>query len=182
MAVPKVEVVVLGLLAEEPLYGYELWERFRDRGMGSWVQIGKASVYQALRRLEGRRFVGGRSQEGVEGPDRRVYRITASGRARLREGLLERFGGSGSYEVEANLAFGAAHLLSTDEVRRGIEQRVAVIAARRRAIGDERARLIRGSGPGSRVALRMLDQQEAFAKAERAWLASFGRDLAKLEG
>jgi DNA-binding PadR family transcriptional regulator len=182
MAVPKVEVVVLGLLAEESLHGYELWERFGDRGTGSWARVGKASVYQALRRLEGRRFVSGRSQEGVQGPDRRVYRITASGRARLREGLLERFGGSARYEIEASLAFGYAHLLSVGEVRRGIERRVAVVAARRKAIGDERARLAPASGPGNRAALRMLDQQEAFAKAERAWLASFERDLAKLEG
>ena len=52
MAVSKVEVVVLGLLAEEPLYGYELLERFRARSMGFWVEVGKASVYQVLRRLE----------------------------------------------------------------------------------------------------------------------------------
>jgi len=43
--VSKVEVVVLGLLAEEPQYGYDLLERFRSRGMGFWVEVGKASVY-----------------------------------------------------------------------------------------------------------------------------------------
>ena len=52
MTTTKVEVVVLGLLAEEPLYGYDLLERFRARSMGFWVEVGKASVYQALRRLE----------------------------------------------------------------------------------------------------------------------------------
>ena len=37
MVTSKVEVVVLGLLAEEPLYGYDLLERFRTRSMGFWV-------------------------------------------------------------------------------------------------------------------------------------------------
>ena len=59
MATSKVEVVVLGLLAEEPLYGYDLLERFRARSMGFWVEIGKASVYQALRRLERDGLIGG---------------------------------------------------------------------------------------------------------------------------
>ena len=76
MRASKVEVVVLGLLAEEPLYGYDLLERFRTRSMGFWVEVGKASVYQALRRLEGHGLASGRPQEGTEGPDRRVYRIT----------------------------------------------------------------------------------------------------------
>ena len=82
----KVEVVVLGRLAEEPLYGYDLLERFRTRSMGLWVEIGKASVYQVLRRLERDGSVVGRSQDGPEGPDRRVYRITRAGRDRLEEG------------------------------------------------------------------------------------------------
>ena len=79
MAVSKVEVVVLGCLAEEPLYGYELLERMRQRCMASWSEVGKASVYQALQRVERRGWVSGRDQEGPEGPDRRVYRITKPG-------------------------------------------------------------------------------------------------------
>ena len=90
MATSKVEVVVLGLLAEEPLYGYDLLERFRSRSMGFWVEVGKASVYQTLRRLERDGSIGGRSQDGPEGPDRRVYRITRAGRERLKRGLAER--------------------------------------------------------------------------------------------
>ena len=84
--VPKVEVVVLGLLAEEPMHGYDLLERFRARSMGFWVEVGKASVYQTLHRLEARGLITGRSQDGREGPDRRVYRITRAGRSRLARG------------------------------------------------------------------------------------------------
>src|SRR5882724_521258 len=95
----KVEVVALGLLAEEPLYGYELLERFRTRSMGFWVEIGKASVYQVLRRLERDGSVAGRAQDGPEGPDRRVYRITRAGRDRLEKGLSERAGSLEPYET-----------------------------------------------------------------------------------
>src|SRR5436190_16819050 len=60
-SVPKVEVVVLGLLAEEPLYGYDLLERFHTRSIGFWAEVGKASVYQTLRRLERRGLITGRA-------------------------------------------------------------------------------------------------------------------------
>ena len=81
MAVSRVEVVVLGCLAEEPLYGYDLLERFRTRSMGFWVEVGKASVYQALRRLEREgRSTGGRRT----GPRAPTAACTASpGRAAI---------------------------------------------------------------------------------------------------
>ncbi|MDP9295203.1 MAG: PadR family transcriptional regulator [Actinomycetota bacterium] len=64
MEVSKVEVVVLGLLAEERLYGYELLERLRDRSLAFWVEVGRASVYQALRRLEQEGLITGKAQGG----------------------------------------------------------------------------------------------------------------------
>lgn len=180
MQVTKVEVVILGLLAEDSLYGYELLERFQARSMGFWTEVGKASVYQALRRLEREGTVTGRAQEGTEGPDRRVYRITRTGRDLLRRGLVERFAGPGPYEMDSNLALGFANLLSADDVRRGLAAREAALADFRKAIADERARTASERGPGRAIASRMLDQQEALAKAEAAWLAAFRRDLPKL--
>jgi len=47
----KVEIVVLGLLAEQPMHGYDLLERFRARSMGFWTEVSRASVYQVLKRL-----------------------------------------------------------------------------------------------------------------------------------
>ncbi|HEX7463359.1 MAG TPA: PadR family transcriptional regulator [Actinomycetota bacterium] len=178
--VSKVEVVILGLLAEEPLYGYELLERFRDRGMGSWVEIGKASVYQALRRLEGQARIAGRAQEGAEGPDRRVYRITRSGRGLLRTGLVERFAVAGPYETGAGLSLGFLHLISLEDAREGVAERAAALEARRAAIAAERERLSAGKGPARAAGLRLVGLQEAFIDAELAWLATFRRDLAKL--
>ena len=180
MKVSKVEVVVLGLLAEEPQYGYDQLERFRSRGMGFWVEVGKASVYQALRRLEERRLVSGRSQAGTEGPDRRVYRITAAGRARLRAGIRERCPDARPYETDAGLALGFAHLVPLDDARRAVGERERAVGEWRSAIADERARATAARGPGSAVALRMLELQDALAETEQRWLAAFGDDLPKL--
>ncbi|HEX9123762.1 MAG TPA: PadR family transcriptional regulator [Actinomycetota bacterium] len=178
--IPKVEVVVLGLLAEGPLYGYELLERFRQRTMGEWVEVGKASVYQALRRLEDDAAVSAHQQDGTEGPDRRVFRIARSGRDRLRRGLQERLQGSGPYETDAGLALGFVHLLRPEEARRGIAFREQALRARRERLAEERRDLESSAGPSAAVASRLLELQDALAGTELAWLASVRRDLAKL--
>lgn len=191
MAVSKVEVVVLGLLAEEPLYGYELLERFRSRSMGFWVEIGKASVYQVLRRLEREALISGRAQEGPAGPDRRVYRITRTGRERLIAGLSERFASLEPYETQAGVALGFAHLLSAIQARKAVDAREAAVRDLLDAVKTERSRAAgRAAGlaadraadraAGRTVSGAMLDRQEALAKAELAWIKEFRAALGRI--
>jgi DNA-binding PadR family transcriptional regulator len=180
MPVSKVEVVALGLLAEEPLYGYGVLERFRARSMGFWTEVGKASVYQALRRLEADGLVAGKAQEGSNGPDRRVFKITKAGRDRLGAGLAERFGALEPFETGAGVALGFAHLLPAAEGRRAIDARELAVRDLLDAIKDERARTSADKGPGRTVANAMLDRQEALARAELGWLARFRSGLGKV--
>jgi DNA-binding PadR family transcriptional regulator len=180
MAVARVDVVVLGLLAEEPLYGYELIERFRARGMGRWTEVGRASVYQALQRLEGAGLVSGRDEGGTEGPDRRVYRITRPGRDRLGAGLRERFGEDAGYRSDPFVAMGLAYALPTSDARAGVDAREAALRALLDGVDADRARLKGVKGPANTAARRMLELQASLARAELDWLASFRRDLSRL--
>jgi DNA-binding PadR family transcriptional regulator len=180
LATSKVEVVVLGLLAEEPLYGYDLLERFRARSMGFWVEIGKASVYQALRRLEREGLISGRSQDGPEGPDRRVYRISKAGRDRLRGGLSERIASLEPYETDGGLALGFAHLLSASDARKAVDARETAVRDLLDAIKTERARVSADKGPGRVVSTAMLQRQESLAKAELVWIKGFRADLGRI--
>jgi DNA-binding PadR family transcriptional regulator len=179
MTVSKVDVAVLGCLAEEPLYGYDLLERMRERSMSFWAEVGKASVYQALKRLEQRGSIGGKAQEGREGPDRRVYRITRAGREHLSRGLAERLGELAPYETGAGLALGFVHLLPAAEARRAVDQRERAVRDFVDAIVDERARTAGARGSSGAVATAMLGRQEALAKAELAWLNDFRSVLRK---
>ena len=179
MATSRVEVVVLGLAAEEPLYGYQLLERYRDRAMEYWVEVGRASVYQALHRLEREGSVAGREQGRGGGPERRVYRITRAGRDRLRHALLERLSADTS-RPEASVAFGFGHLLRPQDLRRGIAARTAALEDLDRRVGAEKARLEGEAGAGAQLARRQLDLQGSLIRTERAWLASMRRDTGRL--
>jgi len=180
MSVSKVEVVVLGLLAEGPMHGYDLLERARARGMGSWSEVGKASVYQALHRLERAGAITGRAQDGPEGPDRRVYRITGPGRRRLRAGLDERFDALAPYETDGGLALGFVHLLPAADARRAVDVRERAVMDLLDTIGLERARSADDRAAGRVVADAMLERQAALAAAELAWIKGFRTSLAKV--
>jgi DNA-binding PadR family transcriptional regulator len=180
MAVSKVEVAVLGLLAEGPMHGYDLLERARERGMDGWTAVAKASIYQALHRLERTGAIAGRAQEGPEGPDRRVYRITAAGRRRLRAGLDERFEALGPYETDGGLALGFVHVLPAAEVRRAVDARERAVRGLLEQVRLERARSNEDRVPGRVVADAMLQRQAALATAELGWLEAFRTSLGKL--
>jgi DNA-binding PadR family transcriptional regulator len=175
----KAELVVLGLLTEGPMHGYELLERFHDRGMGLWTELSRASVYQVLRRLERDGAVVGRAQVGREGPDRRVFRITKAGRDRLARGAVALAGVAGPVESAAAVALGLGHALPAATAG-------AVTAARERSLLDHRdairAELARTADDddASRVlSTAMLRLQEAFADAELAWLRTYRAGLAR---
>jgi PadR family transcriptional regulator, regulatory protein PadR len=169
----RVETVVLGLLAEEPMHGYDVLERFRRRGMGFWVELGRASVYQVLKRLERDGLVTGRNQEGRAGPDRRIFRITRSGRARLGEGVIEMSAALAPFETGAGTALGFAHVVSATTATRAID-------ARERSLRDlldaVRTELDRSAGEGDRgrpVSTAMLELQARLAETELDWLSTF---------
>ncbi len=176
----KVEMVILGLLAEGPLYGYELLERYRRRSMEEWVDVARASVYQALRRLEERRAVTGVQQDGSEGPDRRVYRIVRGGRERLRRSLREALATGGPHRSDAGPALGFVHLLGAGDADRALAEREGAVRARREHLAEGRLALDRSGDLGDAVAARLLELQDALAGAELQWLGSFRRDLGRL--
>jgi DNA-binding PadR family transcriptional regulator len=180
MSSSKVEVVVLGLLAEEPSYGYDLLERFRSRSLGSWVEISKASVYQVLKRLERDGLVSGTAQEGTDGPDRRVYRIAKAGRDRLRRALVERASAAGPYETDAGVALGFGHLLSTADARKAVDGRERTVKAAIAAVDAELTQAAADRSAGRPISDAMLQQQRALAIAELAWLKTYRAALGKV--
>jgi DNA-binding PadR family transcriptional regulator len=80
--------VVLAMLAKEPSHGYELRARL-DRALGPLAEgINVGQIYVTLARLEKGGLVV-RDDAPGERPDRKVYRLTASGQERVGEWLSE---------------------------------------------------------------------------------------------
>ena len=78
-----VDILILRALAWEPMHGYAVTRWIRERSDGV-LAIEGAALYQALHRLERRRWVA--AEWGTSENNRRAkfYRLTADGRRQLR--------------------------------------------------------------------------------------------------
>jgi PadR family transcriptional regulator, regulatory protein PadR len=80
--------LVLALLAERPMHGYELAKAIAARSEGA-LALGQGTLYPALHRLEADGLIAGRWEAQQGGPERRVYRLTPAGHATLVERQAE---------------------------------------------------------------------------------------------
>src|SRR5450755_1084346 len=74
--------LILAVLEAGPAHGYSVVEQLRDRS-GGVFDLPEGTIYPALHRLEGGGLATSR-REVVGGRERRVYRLSARGRAALR--------------------------------------------------------------------------------------------------
>lgn len=87
--ISDLETAILGLLYDEPQYGYQLEKTIEGWGMRNWIQIGFSSIYYVLKKLEKKKLVTSK-MEKVEGkPSRKVFTITDLGRKTMKKKLIE---------------------------------------------------------------------------------------------
>ncbi|MBN1875266.1 MAG: PadR family transcriptional regulator [Anaerolineae bacterium] len=120
-------LVILGLLRERPLYGYEL-KHIIEEHMGDWTNIAFGSIYYALGKLADEGFVEqvGTEQEGNR-PSRLVYQITEEGRGEFLRLLREVWTTSERqyFAIDVGLAFMDA--LPAAEVKGYLARRIALL-------------------------------------------------------
>ncbi len=81
------DLVVLGLLSDNPRYGYEI-KMIIDNVMSHIVDISSGSLYYGLKKLENNGFVRETGTERVGNrPERSVYEITEEGHRMLKREL-----------------------------------------------------------------------------------------------
>ena len=143
--------VVLGLLSEEPLYGYDLLERFRALFMGflgrdrQGVRLSGASPVGARRTDHGAlaRRTGGARSPRVPDHEGGPRAVDARPRGTRR--------GAGTVRDGRRLALGSVHLLSATDARKAVDAREVAIRDLLDAHQDASAAITADKGPGRTV-------------------------------
>lgn len=82
------DLVLLSLLAERPMHGYQANQELERRQIRDWAAVSRPQVYYSLDKLEKLGFLRShKDSEPTTGPDRRVLAATASGRSALARAL-----------------------------------------------------------------------------------------------
>jgi DNA-binding PadR family transcriptional regulator len=82
------DLVLLSLLAERPMHGYEANLELERRQVRDWAGISRPQVYYSLEKLAGLGLVRpAESDEPEAGPERRVFVTATKGRSALADAL-----------------------------------------------------------------------------------------------
>lgn len=81
-------LLLLQLLAERDMYGYELVKELEKRS-GNGFSVKEGTLYPALHKLEKQEYIECYWQEQEKGPARKYYRITEAGLEMLEEKTQE---------------------------------------------------------------------------------------------
>jgi DNA-binding PadR family transcriptional regulator len=81
------DLVLLSLLAERPMHGYQANAELERREVRDWAGISRPQVYYSIEKLAHLQLVRASGTESAAGPERRVFQTTAKGRAALADAL-----------------------------------------------------------------------------------------------
>jgi len=174
------DLVLLSLLAERPMHGYQANAELVRREVQDWAGISRPQVYCSLEKLArlGMLRVAADKKE-AEGPERAVYAVTARGTEALAD-ALERKGWTTGRTRPAFLTWMALSW----QARRGVFARQ--LRARREFLEKELAReketlesVLKEVGHRYHEAVWMVSLMIAEFETELKWLAEVEREMGK---
>jgi DNA-binding PadR family transcriptional regulator len=121
---------LLGLLLGKPAHGYDLARRFAPgSALGDVIYLGPSHLYALLARLERDSLVVGEVQDDGGLPQRRVYRLTESGRETVEHWIEEPVSHPRDMRIDFPLKLYMARDLGRERVAELIERQRAVFRA-----------------------------------------------------
>ena len=161
-------LVILGLLRERPLYGYEI-KQIIEEHMGDWTSIAFGSIYFALGKLADEGFIKkvATEQEGSR-PSRSIYQITEAGQAEFLRLLRQVWGKIERHYFAFDVGLFFTEALPIEEITGYLRERVAQLEAIVQHVTAHRdEQLAREEVPC--LAAAIFDHSLAHFQAELAW-------------
>lgn len=82
------DLVIISLLAERPMHGYEVNATLENRKIRDWAAVSRPQIYYSLEKLTRLGLIRATGEDAPSaGPERRVFQTTEQGRKRLADAL-----------------------------------------------------------------------------------------------
>jgi DNA-binding PadR family transcriptional regulator len=171
-----IALAVLALLYESPMHPYRMQQLIKERGKDEVINVRqRTSLYQTIDRLLRTKLISIRETAREEKwPERTIYEITEQGRTTMLRWMREMLSTPG-HEFPAFPAV-LAHLplLTPEDARVQLDQRVQALAAEIERIDAE---LGKGIELVPRLFLLELEYLRAVASTELTWVQSIVEEL-----
>ena len=171
-----VRMVILGLLRERPLYGYEI-KQIIEEHMSDWTSIAFGSIYFALDKLAEEKFVEKVEveQEGKR-PSRTVYQITSAGREEFLRLLRENWQQFERQYFSLDICLFFLDSLPVGEVRKYLHIRKSALQTALEQIQSHRAGQLALPGIPP-LAASIFDHTIVHTQAELDWVTGLLHEL-----
>jgi DNA-binding PadR family transcriptional regulator len=172
------DLVILSLLAERAMHGYQVNLELERRDVRDWAGISRPQVYYSLEKLAVAGLIRtGESDEPAAGPERRVFETTAKGRNALSEALERE-----EWTTQRDRPLFLTWVALSWQAKSGVFQKQ--IARRREFLKSELAReeetiesILNEVGHPYHEAVWMVTLMIEQLKAELKWLRKVAREL-----
>jgi DNA-binding PadR family transcriptional regulator len=82
------ELVILGMLLDKPMHGYEIEKEIEETSMRDWTELAFSSIYFVLKQLMKKNLIAQKIEMNEKEQTRKVYHITTEGKKLAIEKLV----------------------------------------------------------------------------------------------
>lgn len=178
MAAPsatKIDLLLLGLLLDRPMHGYELYQQIQAEGIDSWFNVSMAGVYYSLGKLRDQGLVAESRQQGGRSARKSIYRLTEDGRAAFFAAMEEQATSREQVYLDYDLVIYLLNKLPLQRAIALLDQHRTFLANQ----ADELQATLAAERDDGRFPLKLaiLDHKCRYLEMEQGWLADVIRDV-----
>jgi DNA-binding PadR family transcriptional regulator len=164
----KIDLLLLGLLLDRPMHGYELYQQIQAEGIDAWFAVSMAGVYYSLGKLRDQGLVVESRQRGQRSARKSIYRLTEEGRSAFFTAMERQAVSQEDVYLNYDIVI---YLLNKLPLRRAIS-----LVEQHQAFLTEKAQVVQADleaerlGGGSPLKTAVLDHKRRYLEMERGWL------------
>jgi DNA-binding PadR family transcriptional regulator len=177
-ATTRTDLLLLGLLLDQPVHGYDLYQKIQAEGIDEWFNISMAGVYYSLGKLRDQGLVVETRQRGGRSARKSIYRLTDEGRSAFFTAMETQAKNQDRTCLDFDLVI---YLLNKLPLQRAIDlliQRQDFLAQQMERVVALETERKEGRSP---LKLAILDHSRRFLEMEQDWLESVIAEI-QMEG
>ncbi len=165
----RIDLLLLGLLLDRPMHGYELYQQIQAEGIDGWFNVSMAGVYYSLGKLRDQGLIAESRQRGARSAGKSIYRLTEEGRAAFFTAMESQALSQEKVFLEYDIII---YLLNRLPLQRAIS-----LLEKHQAFLAEQAQEVQSfltaeqDRDGSPLRFAVLDHKRRYLEMEQSWLA-----------
>ena len=171
----KTDLLLLGLLLDRPMHGYELYQQIQAEGIDVWFNVSMAGVYYSLGKLRDQGLVAESRQRGARSTRKSIYRLTEEGRGAFFAAMEAQAASQEKTYLNYDLVIYLLNKLPLQRATSLLEQRQAFLVEETRKV--QTALAAEQDDGQSPLKLAIFDHARRFLEMEQDWLADVIRDI-----